>query len=149
MIHSICQNKCKLLIICWTWQKQIAYICIFRCNLLYLHPNIMIGLLNINPDILILAAPIFIVALWGISFLLVLLRKWKSAFVILLLSIVLNVWKEQIPINFIKIFYNPSSTEIITNKPKNEIPDRAVLHILLSHKYYTPIHGLHFLVYSW
>ncbi len=50
-------------------------------------------------DMLILAAPVVIVALWCLSLLFALFRKWRVALVILIISAAVNVWLEQIPLN--------------------------------------------------
>lgn len=51
------------------------------------------------PDMLILVAPAVVIALWCLALLLLLLRRWKTALVVCGISVVLNVWTEQVPIN--------------------------------------------------
>lgn len=51
------------------------------------------------PDMLILAAPVAVVALWCLLVLLVMLRKWRAAVVVGVMATALNSWTEQIPVN--------------------------------------------------
>ena len=98
---------------------------------------------------LILAAPVAVIALWSLALLLLLFRKWKSALVVCLLSGVLNVWTEQVPINPIHLLSKALSSDMYFDKPAAKQADavRVLSYNICAKAEYTAIHGEEFIDY--
>lgn len=86
----------------------------------------------------ILAAPIAVVALAAIAILLLLFRLWKSGLVVLVLSLGLNWWTEQIPLRF-------SHREVPAVKPAGTL--RVLSYNVCGKVSYVPQHGQPFIDY--
>lgn len=97
-------------------------------------------------DMLILAVPVLIVALWGVCLLLLMLRRWKGAAVVLVASVTLNVWTEQIPINavhWMKRTLTPAEQRWPAVKEPGNI--RILSYNICGKVEYAPLHGQEFI----
>lgn len=99
-------------------------------------------------DMLILAAPVVVVALWCLLLLFVMLRKWKMSLVLLIISSAFNWYTEQIPVN---VFHRMKT--VLTDKEKRfpAVKKKGVIRVLnyniCGKEEFAPRHGQEFIDY--
>lgn len=100
------------------------------------------------PDMLILAAPVVVIALWCLLLLLAMLRKWRAACVVLIVSLVFNWWTEQIPLNLLHKLSSACKGEAQRfPKVKQEGAIRVLNYNVCGKEEYAPRHGQEFIDY--
>lgn len=99
-------------------------------------------------DMLILAAPVAVIGLGGLTLLLVVFRKWKLSVGMFVLTVALNCWTEQVPLNLHKRLASSFSS------PDNSFPTfkkegalRILEYNICGKEEYVPRHGAEFIDY--